>query len=97
MHPDALKKYCYEKVRMTSKYITHREIIEAVENAKIIEDYPDDKYGPSCLIYGKTILGRPLHIHCSYPSRPKIKIITVYEPNPDEWSEYQKRREKNEM
>lgn len=74
------------------KYITRREIIEAVENAKIIEDYPDDKYGPSCLIYGKTILGRPLHIHCSYPLRPKIKIITVYEPDPNEWNEYQNRR-----
>jgi len=74
------------------KHISRSEIVEAVENAKIIEDYPEDKYGPSCLIYGKTVLGRPLHIHCSYPSRPKVKIITVYEPNPDEWDEYQKRR-----
>jgi hypothetical protein len=65
--------------------ITRKEILEAVRNGEIIEDYPDDKFGPSCLIYGKTGLERPLHIHCSYPSRAKIKIITVYEPDPKEW------------
>lgn len=74
------------------RHITCKEILEAIENGKIIEDYPEDKYGPSCLLYGKTILGRPLHIQCLYPTRPKIKIITVYEPDPDEWIEYQKRR-----
>jgi hypothetical protein len=37
-------------------------------NCEIIEDYPDDKYGPSCLILGFTKYGRPLHILCSYPS-----------------------------
>ena len=30
------------------------EIREAIAKGAIIEDYPDDKYGPSCLIYGKT-------------------------------------------
>jgi hypothetical protein len=53
--------------------------------SQIIEDYPDDKYGPSCLILGFTSAGRPLHIHCSYPKRPFIKIVTVYEPDPDLW------------
>lgn len=28
------------------------EIREAVSTGEIIEDYPDDKYGPSCLVYG---------------------------------------------
>lgn len=35
-----------------------------LENAIIIEDYPNDKYGPSCLILGYTKNGRPLHIQC---------------------------------
>lgn len=74
------------------RYISRKEILEAIESDEIIEDYPDDKYGSSCLIYGKTVLERPLHIHCSYPSRPKIKIITVYEPDPEEWENYIKRR-----
>ena len=52
---------------------------------EVVEDYPDDKYGPSCLILGFTKAGRPLHLQCSYPSRPLIKVITLYEPDPDLW------------
>ena len=32
--------------------ISTREIEEAVEDGEVIEDYPADKYGPSCLIFG---------------------------------------------
>lgn len=63
-----------------------REIREAIANGHIIEDYPDDKYGPSCLILGFTQAQRPLHVQCSYPSRPILKIITLYEPETDKWS-----------
>jgi hypothetical protein len=62
------------------------EIKEAIAQGKIIEDYPDDKYGASCLIAGFTAANRPLHIQCSYPSRPLIKIITIYQPNPERWN-----------
>jgi hypothetical protein len=68
------------------------EIKEAVITGEVIEDYPDDKYGPSCLILGFTGNGRPLHIQCSYPSRPLVKVITVYEPAQDEWIDYRVRR-----
>ncbi|OQX86774.1 MAG: hypothetical protein B6D55_05280 [Candidatus Omnitrophica bacterium 4484_70.2] len=74
------------------RHITRQEILEAIENGQIIENYPEDKFGPSCLVYGRTDLERPLHIQCSYPTRPKIKIITVYEPNSEEWIDYKKRR-----
>lgn len=56
-----------------------------LENALIIEDYPNDKYGPSCLILGYTLNGRPLHVQCSYPNRPLVKIITLYQPDPELW------------
>ena len=38
------------------------------------------------------ILGRPIHIQCSYPSRSVIKIITLYEPDPVRWIDFKKRR-----
>ena len=74
-----------------------QEIREAIANGQVIEDYPDDKYGPSCLICGLTQAQRPIHIQCSYPSRPLIKIITVYEPNPMRWNNSftQRRRSEN--
>jgi Domain of unknown function (DUF4258) len=69
-----------------SRNILVREVREAIANGQIIEDYPDDKYGASCLISGLTQDERPIHIHCSYPSRPLIKIITLYEPSLQRWN-----------
>ena len=74
------------------RHITRREIEEAIQNGEVIEDYPDDKYGPSCLIFGLTNNGRPIHIQCTYPQRIKIKIITVYEPDPEEWINFRERK-----
>lgn len=72
--------------------ITIQELREVVAECELIEDYPDDKYGPSCLLFGYTSSSRPLHIHCSYPSRPIIKIIKLYEPNPSKWIDFKERR-----
>lgn len=72
--------------------ISVQELVETAANAEIIEDYPDDKYGPSCLVLGFTRSRRPLHIQCSYPSRPVIKIITLYEPDPSQWIDFSVRR-----
>jgi hypothetical protein len=74
------------------RHITVQEMREAVANSQIVEDYPDDKYGPSCLLLGFTLSDRPLHILCSYPSRPLVKIVTLYEPDPDQWIDYRTRR-----
>lgn len=68
------------------------EVRECVASGEIIEDYPDDKYGPSCLIFGTTANNRPLHVQCSYPTRTLIKIITLYEPDPSLWHEWRVRR-----
>jgi len=73
--------------------ISMAELEEAIGNqAEIIEDYPDDKYGPSCLVLGFTQAGRPLHVLCSYPSRPVLKIITLYEPDPNLWRDFWTRK-----
>jgi len=77
------------------RHIGVHEIREAFADGQVIEDYPDDKYGPSCLILGFALAGRPLHIQCSYPSRPLVKIITLYEPDPDLWIDFGIRRPRN--
>jgi hypothetical protein len=78
------------------RHISVQELREAIEGSEIIEDYPDDKYGPSCLILGFTRGNRPIHVHCSYPSRPLIKIVTVYEPDPLLWLDLKVRRTQDE-
>jgi hypothetical protein len=72
--------------------ITVDEVCQAIACGEVIEDYPDDKYGPSCLILGFTDVGRPLHLQCSYPSRPLVKLITLYEPDPNLWADYRERK-----
>jgi len=75
--------------------ISVQEVREAVVVGQIIEDYPDDKYGPSCLFLGYTQKARPLHIQCSYASRPLVKVITVYEPDPDQWADLRTRKQED--
>ncbi|MBI1770298.1 MAG: DUF4258 domain-containing protein [Bacteroidetes bacterium] len=78
--------------KMIERKIDDAEIQEAIENGEIIEEYPKDKYGPTCLIYGLTKVRRPLHVLISY-SEP-LWIITAYEPKESEWINYTTRREK---
>jgi len=73
--------------------ITVQEVQGAIKNGEVIEDYPQDKYGPSCLVFGMTKSDRPIHIQCSYPSREIVKVITLYQPDPEQWTEYKVRRE----
>ena len=58
----------------------------------MIEEYPDDKYSPSCLLLGFTQAGRPLHLQISLADTLLVWIITLYEPDEQEWSGYSKRR-----
>jgi hypothetical protein len=74
------------------RHISVQELREAIAGGEVIEEYPDDKYGPSCLIFGITGAGRPVHVQCSDHSRPIVKIITVYEPDPTLWIEFKVRR-----
>lgn len=71
--------------RRIERNISKNEIEDAILNGEIIEDYPRDKYLPSCLILGYTKLSRPLHIQVS--CNP-VWIITCYDPSerPYEWS-----------
>jgi len=80
--------------RCIERNISPNEIREAILNGEIIEYYPQDKYGPSCLICGITKKNRFLHVLCSL--KP-VWIITSYDPtlNPIAWNHnYTVRRKK---
>ncbi len=72
--------------------ISVQEVREAIAVGEIIEDYPSDKYGPSCLVLGYTKAHRPLHIQCSYPGRSLVKIVTLYEPDLEVWLDFKVRK-----
>ena len=76
--------------RMIQRNIERIDVEEVILHGEIIEEYPEDKYSPSCLIYGKTKAGRNLHVQLSHP--PKVVVVTTYEPDSAVWIKAQIRR-----
>src|SRR5690606_6491684 len=58
--------------RAVERNISETEIRDAAKNAELIEDYPQDKYSPSCLIFGLTKDNRPMHIQVSYADTERV-------------------------
>jgi hypothetical protein len=86
-------EYSLHAVRqMVARGISPEEVAQTVLAGEVIEDYPDDKYGPSCLVCGTTTDKRWLHVQCTHPSRPLVKVVTLYEPDPAEWDKTFKQR-----
>ena len=83
-----------EKIR--AREIEAEEIEEAIYNGTIIEPYPNDPRGESCLIMGFTGQDRPLHVVCGRLKEKEILIITAYEPDPKEWEVDWKTRKKGD-
>ena len=77
--------------RCLERDISPDEVSQAIVAGEIIEDYPEDKYGHSCLICGTTRLGRILHVQCSIEP---VWIITAYDPtvNAKKWDDKFTRR-----
>jgi hypothetical protein len=78
-----------EKLRQ--RRIKTRDIEQALKTGTIIEEYPDDPRGASCLIFG-AVDERPLHVLCGRLYAEEILIITAYEPDPEEWEDGWKTR-----
>ena len=73
--------------------LTFDEICFSVAHGEIIENYPGDKPYPSCLIFGKTLSGDPVHSVWAYNRQNRwAVIITVYRPDPELWINWRKRR-----
>ena len=81
-----------EQERESDK-ITIREIEEALfsHQVEVIESYPGDIRGRSCLILGFTKRGSPLHMVCGLGAEELI-VITVYRPDSQQWIDWRLRR-----
>ena len=65
--------------------IARSEVQRVIEEGTVIEDYPNDARGHSCLMLGHGDGQRPVHVVCA-PKADYLAVITAYLPNPDEWS-----------
>ncbi len=65
--------------------ITVEEVVAVVKKGKIIEDYPEDNRGHSCLMLGFGKKERPIHVVCS-PQEDYLAVITAYIPDRRAWN-----------
>jgi len=73
--------------------LSYEDIFFTVFSGEIIEDYPEDKPYPSCLVYGCTFGDEAVHSVWAYNEETKWAVlITVYRPDPARWLEWRRRR-----
>jgi len=71
-------------------------ILSSVVDGQIIEQYPGDYPYPSCLILGMSGAEEPIHSVWAYNEETKwVVLITVYRPDPERWTDWRIRRDKN--
>ena len=76
----------HAEVEREVEAITIDDIKTAILNGVLLEDYPNDPRGPSCLMLGTAINKRPLHVVLTILHQiEEVLIITVYIPTPPKW------------
>jgi len=76
-----------------SDNLTFDEVYFSVLHGEVIENYPTDRPYPSCLIYGQTFGGDPVHTVWAFNDENQWAVlITVYRPDPRRWTDFRKRR-----
>lgn len=91
-HEDKIKWSLHALKRIRERQIQSDDVITCVYSGEIIENYPNDRPLPSCLIYG-IVRFRHLHVVVGCDGET-VYIITAYYPNSDEWeADYKTRKE----
>ena len=83
--------HAIRQMNKPERMISEVEVQEVVMQGEVIEDYPEDVRGHSCLMVGETTQGRTVHVICS-PKDEYLAIITAYIPDPAEWDETGRKR-----
>ena len=82
-------------MRLEGRFISRQKILESVSAFEIIEEYPEDKYLPSYLIYSQH-QGAIFHVLFAVDvAGDNIRIVTAYYPDKEEWEEDLKTRRKS--
>ena len=81
-------------IRLLQRNITQDDIICALLNGEIIEEYENDYPYPSCLVYGINLNNQVLHVVCG-SNEKELWIITAYYPDSIEWEKDLKTRKEN--
>lgn len=83
--------HAIQQMSRPDRMISPAEVKRIIFAGEIIEDYPEDARGHSCLLLGRGDGNRPIHVVCS-PKDQYLAIITAYLPAPGQWSADYRRR-----
>lgn len=89
---EAIRVTQHAQEEMDADDVTLDEVLAAIAVGQIVENYPEHRRGPCCLLYGRSPKGRPLHVVCT-TAYPLLIIITVYIPRPPKWISPLQRRQ----
>lgn len=76
--------HALRQMNRPERMISAGEIRQVIEYGEIIEDYPEDARGHSCLMLGWGEFNLPIHIVCAH-KEDYLAIITAYIPDEGEW------------
>lgn len=85
--------HAIDEMNVEDELISKDEVREVIFEGEIIEDYPEDKRGHSCLMMRYSEKDRYVHVVCA-PKEEYLAIITAYVPSPDKWEDNFKVRRK---
>jgi hypothetical protein len=72
-------------MRMSQRFVPRETILASVDSFEIIEEYPQDKYLPSYLIYSQHE-GLIFHVQIAVDvPGDNVRIVTAYLPTKDKW------------
>jgi Domain of unknown function (DUF4258) len=81
---DAVRITQHAHQEMLEENIRMDDMLHAIANGRILEDYPDHRRGACCLLHGVDTDNRDIHVVCTI-GLPTLIIVTVYLPKPPKW------------
>lgn len=85
--------HALRQMHRIERLISAAEVYKVIFEGEVIEHYPNDPRGPSCLVLGKGSEGRTIHVVCA-PKQDYLAVITAYLPLKEEWDEQLRERRK---
>ncbi len=75
--------------RLSSHDIGYADVLASLDDAMMVEDYPDYVHGPSVLVLQTDGTGQPIHVLWGLPagSAEIAVLVTAYRPDPARWDE----------
>ena len=82
-------------MRLKDRFLDREMILESADAYEIIEEYPEDKYLPSYLVYTRH-RGVVFHVLFAADAEGRnVRVITSYYPDPARWDSALKTRRKS--